>query len=179
MKNFHEQYAMAMYSLAKDEKCQKKYLDELCLIDTELSENKDYIKLLDSPMITMKEKADMIDAAFSNEVSEYILNFLKILCEHKKVRLFSKCTKEFGKLYDEEYNIERVEAVTAVALDDKQLAALKEKMSTLTKKDAIIKNVVDPSCLGGMILRFGTNQIDASVKSGLEAIKKEIFNMAV
>ena len=73
---------------------------------------------------SVKKRHDsLIDAAFS-DADEYIVNFIKILCEKKCVHLFSDCVKHFEKLYNKANNIEKITVITAVPLSD----SLKEKL---------------------------------------------------
>lgn len=179
MKNVHEQYAAALYELAMEEKKQGEFSDELCFIDSCFDENTDFVKLLDNPMITTEEKVKLLDDVFSSHISEYVLNFVKLLSEQKRIRIFKKCVSEFSALFDEERNIVRATAVSAAPLGDEQIKLIEDRLSKLTNKTAVVENTVDESVLGGVVLRYGSNSIDMSVKSELEKIRKEIFSEAI
>lgn len=169
MSEFSKEYGKALFSLAKDEQKEEIILKEILEIDSLIKENKDYITLIDTPAIPFSKKEELIDEAFSG-CSLYVKNFIKILCEKKSFYCFSKCVKEYLKAYDEENNIERVEAVTSVPLTEDQLLRLKEKTEKITGKTIVIENQVDKSIIGGVILKLKNTRYDGSVKKRLDEI---------
>ena len=173
MSSFSSVYASSLFSLSQDENKTDVIMEQLKELSSVFSENSDYCKLLDSPVIKLSERLDMIDKAFSG-ADEYILNFIKILCEKKSVHLFSECAKHFEKLYNKANNIEKVTVITAVALSD----SLKEKLVSKLEKEYSKKIVpeyrVDSEILGGIIIRTENSQTDASVRSRLDAIKAQL-----
>ena len=69
--------------------------------------------------------------------------------------------------------------MTAVAMSEGQIAALKAKLIAETGKKIIIKNTVDPTILGGVKLRYSGKQIDGSVKTRLDAFSESLKNIIV
>lgn len=173
MSDFSKEYARALYDLCKEENLTDDTLSELSVIDSLVKENKDYKKLLDTPSVSLDERMNIIDDAFSS-CSLYVKNFIKILCENKKFYEFSSCVKEFNSIYDKENNIERLEAVTCVPLSDIQIKKLKEKAEKLISKNVFITNKIDESILGGVILKFSNTLIDGSVKNKLDTLSNMI-----
>lgn len=173
MSEFSKEYGKALYSLAKDEKNEEIILKEILEIDSLIKENSDYITLIDTPAISFPEKEKLIEEAFSG-CSLYVKNFIKILCEKKSFYCFSKCVKEYLKIYDQENNIERVEAITCMPLSESQILRLKEKTEKITGKKVLIENQVDKSIIGGVILKLKNTRYDGSVKRRLDEILNTI-----
>ena len=169
MSEFSKEYGYALYDLAKEEGKEEIILNEILEIDSLLKENDDYIKLMDTPALSLDERLKLIDDAFLG-CSLYVLNFLKLLCEKKSFFAFPKCVKEFIKLYDKDRNIERVEAITCVPLNEDQLKRLKEKIEKAIGKTVCIKNKVDTGILGGVILKMENQMYDGSVKQRLDSL---------
>ena len=90
------------------------------------------------------------------------------------MRLFSKCVAAYSKFYDETNGIQRVTAVSAVPIQELPMAKLKEKLERILSKTVIMTNIVDETCLGGIILRFSTEQIDGSIKGRLNQLKSDL-----
>ena len=166
-------YAHSLFSLAEDEGLCEKIYEELKSLFDIFSENKEYITLLDSPTIPVAKRFELIDEAFAPYM-EYITNLIKILCEKRRVFLFTDCIKEYEKLYNEKLGIKRVTAITASPLSEN----LKEKLINKLDKewgkkiDPTLK--VDESILGGIVLRTDNSQTDASVRTKLELIRAQI-----
>ncbi|MBQ2987681.1 MAG: ATP synthase F1 subunit delta [Clostridia bacterium] len=168
-----KEYGKALFLLTEEDGTTKAVAEELRAVQKLLRENPRYEKLLDTPALSKEEKLQLIDRAFSS-MNESLVNLLKILCEKHSVYRFSGVADAYAALYDESRGIERVQALTAVAMTAKQLDLLRAKLSFSTGKTVIVENTVDPSLLGGMVLRMAGKQLDGSVRARLRALEKSL-----
>ena len=173
MTDFAVSYAQALYELGCEENISKEIFDDLTLACSSI--NHDYKKLMDAPDISLEEKEKLLDSAFSNSVNAYTLNFFKLLAKNKAFAAIDRCKNEYEKKYNFDNNIEKAEVVSAVALNAQLLDKLTKKLEDTTKKTVLLTTKVDPSVLGGLIIKFDNMLLDASVKSKLESIKRQIF----
>ncbi len=173
-----KEYAKALFLLTEELRTTDAVADQLKTVKRILSENPKYIQLLDTPALVKEEKLSLIDRAFAS-LDGNLLNLIKILCEKHAVYQFSRMADSFAVLYDESRGIERVEAVTAVAMQKQQIAALKKKMELITGKTVMIHNTVDPSVLGGVILRYSGTQLDGSIRARLEGFEKALKDLVI
>ena len=173
-----KEYGKALFELAEESGRTDALLSELNLVRAAFDENPEYKKLLDTPALPKDEKLALIDRAFLG-IDEYVLNLLKILCERHSVYLFSKTVDSFAALYDEARGIERVEAITAISMTDTQIETMKVKLDAITGKNVVIRNTVDKTILGGVVLRYSGVQLDGSIKTRLEDFKKSLSNIVM
>lgn len=173
-----EDYSRALYDLAKEENAADTVLSDLMTVKEVLSENPEFTGLLDSPAISPGERVDMIDDAFKG-ASYITLNFLKLLTEMRQMSRFKKCADSFCKLYDAANGILRAEIVTAVDISDSQCSRICEKIAAATGKKVIPVKKIDPTVLGGVILRYDGIQLDGSVASRLNDIKKQLADIVL
>ena len=173
MSPFAHIYAASLFSLSEDEKLCDIFIEQLSSIDSIINENREYKILLNSPTLSLEQRTSLIDEAFSS-AHEYVINFLKLLCEKKCMHTFSDCVKEYKKLYNKKNNIENVTAITAVALSDELRKKLISKLQKDYGKKIQLQEKVDKSILGGIILRTENSQTDASVRTRLEAIRAQL-----
>lgn len=173
MKSFSLTYAHSLFSLAEDENLTEKIYEELSGLSEIFRENSDYAVLLDSPTLPVSRRLELIDEAFVG-LGEYVLNFIKILCEKKCVHLFPDCVKEYQKLYNKKNNIENVTAITAVPLSDELCKKLIAKLEKESGKKIKLELKVDKSILGGIVLRTENSQTDASLRARLDSIKVQL-----
>ena len=167
------EYAKAFFELSLEDSELDSRLAELCAVKELLTENPDYVKLLDTPALAKEEKISLIDEAFSS-LSEPTENLLKLLSERHSVHAFPKLAECFSAMCDNELGIVRVEVVTAVPLTEEQTAALTEKLAKKLSKTVVLKNTTDRSILGGVKLRYLGIQLDGSVKTRLSAFEKSL-----
>ena len=168
-------YGNALFLLAKEEGAIEEVASDLTAASAIFKGNPDYAKLLDTPAIKKEERLALIDEAFSS-LHYSVVNLLKILCESHLVYTFKGVASAYSLLYDEYNGIERVEAVTAIPMTQKQVAAMEEKLMRITGKKIILKNTVEPKILGGVMLRYSGTQLDVSVKSRLDAFSDSLKN---
>ena len=172
------EYGRALFELCEEAGKTETALTELDLAVKAFGENPSYCKLLDTPALSKDEKLLLVSKAFG-EADEYVLNFIKILCERHSVYLFPKTVDAFKAFYDESRGIERVEAVTAISMNNAQIKALTDKLEAKTGKKIIVSNKVDKSILGGVIIRYSGIQLDGSVKTRLDEFGKTLSNIVM
>jgi F-type H+-transporting ATPase subunit delta len=173
-----KEYGKALFLLTEETRTTKTVAEELLGVKKLLCENPRYIKLLDTPALAKEEKLALVDRAFAS-LDGNLLNFLKILCEKHAVYQLPRVADVYAALYDEARGIERVEAVTAVAMTEKQLSALTNKLAALTGKSIVIRNTIDPTILGGVVLRYAGTQLDGSLRARLESFEKSLKDLVI
>ena len=89
------EYAEALFTLAVEENAVEEYLDSLVTLKQLFDENPDYIEFLNSPAIPLGERTASIDEAFDGRMPQYVVSFIKVLCENGKMRTVLLCIDEF------------------------------------------------------------------------------------
>ncbi len=173
MKKLCEQYALALYELAEENKCEDVILAEMQDICKILEQNPKYVKLLDNPAIEKAKRTELAGEAFK-EAEQYLKNFIMLLVEARRMCEFAGCTKAMSRIFDEKHNVLRAEAVTALSLNEAQAGEIRKKLEKSTGKTVILTNTVDSSVIGGVLLKYGGAQIDMSVRSGLDTLSEMI-----
>ena len=171
-------YGKALFELAQENQNAPQVRQELQLVQELLKKNPEYITLMDTPAVPTGEKCTLLHEAFS-VVDGMLHNFLSILCEKRSFFCFHACAQAFYSAYDEANDILRATAVTAVAMNAAQLEALKTKLAQLTGKHIELTNQVDPAVLGGVTLRYAGVQIDDSIQSRLQALRRSLTETIV
>jgi len=169
-------YAQALYDLAREEGLSVQILNELKVLGEVFSQNPDYMRLLSTPNLSKDERCQILDEGFSGRVQPYVLNFLKILTEKGYVRHFGDCCEAYRQLYNEENGILPVKAVTAVALTPEQAEKLTAKLNGITGKNVELNNVVDPGCIGGVMLDYDGKRVDDTVRHRLDSVRSLLKN---
>lgn len=169
-------YAQALYSLAKEEDLDTALLQELDTLREAFSQEPAILRLLASPNLSKDERCAIIDESFRGKVHIYVLNFLKLLTQKRRIGCFADCCKAYRAQYNEDHGIVSVLAVTAVALTDAQADRLRSKLEQVTGKTVELKNKVDPACIGGVRLDYDGKRVDGTVKNRLDSIGEMLKN---
>ena len=171
-------YGKALFELAQENKNDAQVREELALIRDILCQNPEYITLMDTPAVSSKEKCALLRSAFG-AFDPMVVNFLSILCEKRSFFQFSACSQAYFTAYDEAHEILRATAITAVAMKKKQCSALEKKLASLTGKKVELSNRIDPSVIGGVTLRYAGVQIDDSIQSRLDTLRRNLAETIV
>lgn len=166
-------YGKALFQLAQENGGDVRVLDELGAVQQLLQENPSYALLLDTPAVSQDEKHSLLREAFG-QFDPMLLNFLCLLCDRRAFYQLPACRTAYRACFDEAHDIVRAEAITAVPMQDKQRAALKAKLESLTGKNIVLKNSVDPALIGGITLRYGGVQLSDSIQSRLDGLRRSL-----
>ena len=108
-----------------------------------------------------------------------LLNFLSLLCEKRSFYLFFACADAYDGFYDEAHNLLRATAITAVPMQAYQMDALSKKLESITDKTVILTNRIDENLIGGITLRYGGVQLDDSIRSRLDKLRRSLSDTIV
>lgn len=172
------EYARALFLISEEDGDTEDVLAQLKTLDELMKKEPGYVTLLDTPAVSKAEKLGLIDEAFGS-LNKNLLNFIKILSERHHVYTLAKVVTEYSALYDKARGIVRVDAVTALELSKDQKEALKKKLEGMLSKTVIINNIVDPSVLGGVKLRYSGIQVDGTVKARIDGFAARLKDLVV
>ncbi len=169
-------YGEALYELSRSENLTEEIKSQMQVLNESFSSEPDFVRLLRSPNVSKQERCNILDDCFRDKIHLYLLNFLKILTEKGYIKQFSDCCERFTQLYNQDLNIMSVTAVTAVALSAAQREALTQKLTRITGKTILLRNRVNPACLGGVRLDYDGQRLDGTVKNRLDNIRQLLNN---
>lgn len=171
-------YGKALFELCRENQTDETVRRELLCVRDLLHEHPEYVTLMDTPAVSSQEKHGLLQEAFGG-MDELLRNFLSILCDKRSFFRFDACVDAFCEAFDEANDILRATAITAVEMKPNQCDALKKKLSALTGKRIELTNRVDPTVLGGVILRYAGVQIDDSIHARLETLRRSLAETIV
>lgn len=156
-----DRYAKSLIGLAKEENQLDAIYNDMLLIGSTIKDSRDLSILLNSPVVKTDKKYNILTAIFGTKITELTTKFLKLITNKKREALLEAISFSFVKIYKKEKNIVVAEVTSAVKLDDAQ----KQNIINLLKTDATVEVVekIDPSIIGGFIVRVDDKQIDASI----------------
>ncbi|MBQ2876887.1 MAG: ATP synthase F1 subunit delta [Clostridia bacterium] len=172
------QYGKALFEITEELGTTERVLSDMDIARRLFSDSPEYLKLLDTPAVPKEERARLADEALGS-LDTHLTNLIKILSEHHTAYIFPKVCEEYRKLYDNARGIERAVAVSAVPMTKEQISALTARLERMTGKTVKLKNDVDPSILGGLIVRIGAKQLDGSVRAGLDSFEASLKELVI
>ena len=172
-------YARSLLETAQEAGCLNEARAEMTEAEQLFSENPAYLRLLSSPVISKQEKFDSLSAVFDGRMTPDLVNFLKVLVQNGRIALFSEICAAFHEMADRTDGILEAEAVTAVPLTPPLREQLCQRLEQTTGRKIRLSERVDPSVLGGVLLRYGGKEIDGTVRQRLTALKRQLDSASV
>lgn len=179
MTQYARLYGGSLYELAAEENLTDVIGEQMKEIRDLFCENPDYVKLLCEPSIPKNERTKLIEEAFGEQAERYLVNFMKLLCERNLLGEFRGCCEEFIRRYHADHGIAVAVVTSAVALNDAQLEALKEKLQKLSGKTVELEQKVDPSVVAGLRVELEGKQLDGTIQGRMSGISKKLNEVIV
>lgn len=167
-------YAQSLFDAAVEGNCLEETNTQMSMLRGIFSETPAFLTLLSSPAVTDAEKESILGSTLAGKIEGILYNFMRILADKGRAALFPLIGDEFTALYRDYHDILSVTAVTAVPMDEGQIARLAEKLSASLGKKVQLENQVDPSLIGGVLLRYDGHEIDGSVKERLDNLRRTL-----
>jgi F-type H+-transporting ATPase subunit delta len=164
-------YASALFDLARDQRQIEAVGKSLDALNQALLDSKDFNELVTSPLVS-REEAGKAFAALAPDLAldPITAKFLGVAAKNGRKSQLRSVIRAFRRLAAEHRGETTAEVVTARALNDDQLAALRQQLRTRAGRDVAIDATVDPAILGGIVVKLGSQQIDASIRTKLNRL---------
>lgn len=175
MTNTSKEYSDALFSLAVEEGTLEETLHALRDVSEAVAAEKGAMELLASPAVAKEDRIAVLDKAFADSTPLYVMNFLKVLCSNGHIRCLPECVEQFESLYNTAKNLSKAYVTSAVPLDEAAQASLRKALEQRLGRSITLVTDVDPSLLGGMVVRVDGKVFDGSLKHRLNEIK-EVMN---
>jgi len=169
-------YAKAILSLSLDLKKADIVNNDMQLITSTIEENNELQLLLNSPVIKSEAKKSALMAIFDKKIDEASIGLINLLIENKRLSLLPEVSKQYTLLYDEHKGSQIAEVTTAIPLTDDLEEKVLAKVKELTGKKVSLENSIDPTIIGGFILRVGDRQFDASILGKMNNLRRTFEN---
>jgi len=139
-----------------------------------VADDKKVREILSSPLLTSEEQAVTFISLFGDEISSSVKSFIQTLAYHGRLPLLGEVSGLFEEFRaQEEKSIEAV-VTTAFKVGSGTLENLVQALKKNLNRDVSVISAVDPSLIGGAIIRAGDTVIDSSVRGKLEKLAESI-----
>jgi len=168
-------YAKALFEVAEERNCLEVINQELEAFSKAVSQNPVVRKLILNSAISTDQKESFLEKILGGKASPLLLDFLKVLLDRKRFSDLSNIHIEFHRLYEQKQGIKEVSVISAVPLNDSFKSRLTAHLGKTLGAKIRMLSEVNPKILGGIILRFGHHQYNASFRHRLETIRQRLL----
>lgn len=165
-----QRYAEAIFEIAQKKGKVFDVLEMLTVLLERQKRDNDLKKFMELPVINKEDKKELINKIY-HDIDEDSLEILDYLIDKDRMYLINQILNEYTKIYHEAHNKLIVTAIFPKELNSDQKEKLENKLIKKTGKNVIVYYQVDPSLIGGGIVRINDNVIDGSIRSQLDKLK--------
>jgi len=166
---YAKRYAKALFELAQEKNRIDETLDEFKFFLNLIEGDKDLKSFLNLP--NDKEREKILSNLLSARVSELFFNFLLLVLKNKRFHLIHQIYDDFEGRVDSYNNRIKAVAITALPLTGNQLFVVNRAIAKYLNADVRLENKVDPSIIGGIVIRLNGKIFNASLAEQFNRLK--------
>lgn len=173
MEEIAQVYARSLFQVAQEQGKLDVVREELGQVSETLETNHDMRLFFFSPYFSTEEKREGLRQTIEG-ADPVTMNLLDVLVENHRLPVVPRIRREYERLWRDANDLLPVTVTSAVELDDAVVARIGEEIGRQTGRKVELTRTVDPSIVGGFIVRVGNSILDSSIKNRLENLRKQI-----
>lgn len=175
-----EPYAQALMSLAQSQNLTDRFGEDVSGILAVLKESDDLRSFLENPIVPADSKKSVLQQVIGgDQVHPYVRNFLLVLVDQRRIAFLPSILKQFQALLRELNQTVLAEVTSAIDLNDGQQQAVRDRVLSMTgARQVELETRIDPALIGGVIIKVGSQIIDASLRGQLRRISLKLSSAA-
>jgi len=167
-----DRYATALFELAEDDKALAELENDVGRFATLHDQSDDLRAFIRSPIYTAEEQVRGIGAVLDQAgIGGLTGNFFKVIAQNRRLFAVPAIIAAFRRLLAQKRGEVAAEVTSAEPLSETHVASLKEALKAALGKEVTLDMRVDPSLIGGLIVKVGSRMIDSSLKTKLSSLK--------
>jgi F-type H+-transporting ATPase subunit delta len=169
-------YAVALFDLANSEASDGSVLDavatDLAELGTMIAESEDFRRLVSSPVVSRSEQEKALLAiARKADMNKLTQNFLGVIAQNRRISALADVIRAYQAILADHKGETTAEVVSAKALTETQMTALKNALKQAVGTDVAVDAKVDTGLLGGLIVKVGSLMVDSSLQTKLQQLR--------
>lgn len=172
-------YAKSLIDLAKEQGNLDAVKSDMEQIAAVIKSSTELQAVLRNPIIKTDKKQSILTSLFGGKVRPEILNFFAIMVRKGRSGLIYATALEFVEEYNEIKGIVNAEVTSAALMSAENLEALKTTIAQQINAQVILTNKVDPSLIGGFVVKVGDKQVDVSLAGKLNKLERYLINQGI
>lgn len=167
-----ERYATALFELASETGELEIVEADIARFETLRRESADLRRLMKSLVFSNEDQVRAIGAVVEAAgLGQTVSNFIKLVASNNRLSAMADMFRGFRQLLADRRGEVTAGIVSAIPLSDGQLADIKRALADISGKSVHVELDVDPSLIGGLVVKLGSRMIDTSLKTKLDALK--------
>jgi F-type H+-transporting ATPase subunit delta len=177
MEEIAQVYARALFEVATEHDKVDELRDQLGQFADALDGSRDLRTFLFSPYFSSAEKKAGLARAIEG-ADEALTNFLTLLIDQHRMPVIFRIRRVYDVLWEQANRLLPVTITAAIDLDPETVRHISDQIGAQTQRRVEVTTEVDPEIIGGLVVRVGNSILDASIRTRLENLKKNVATAA-
>jgi ATP synthase F1 delta subunit len=173
MEELAQVYARSLFDAAKQASKLDVLREQLGQFADAVDKNRELQVFFFSPYFSTKEKQEALHRLLVDADAQ-LVNFLELLIENHRMPVIFRIRRTFEQLWEQENRELPVEITSAIELDDATTDSVAQRIGESTGQRVMLTTRVDPSIIGGIVVRVGNSILDASIRNRLEQLRRHV-----
>jgi F-type H+-transporting ATPase subunit delta len=167
-----KRYATALFELAENDRALIDLETDVGRFSTMHEQSDDLQRFIKSPVFSADDQVRAIASVLDRaEIKGLVANFIKVVAGNRRLFVLPEIITEFRRLIAAHRGEASAEVTSAEPLSDKHVADIKAALKAALGKDVALEATVDPTLLGGLVVKVGSRMIDGSLRTKLNSLK--------
>jgi F-type H+-transporting ATPase subunit delta len=169
-------YAKSLIDLSQEKGQLETVYKDMQYLQQVVKQSRDFVVLMKSPVIRADKKNAILDAVSKDKLSDLTKAFNRLLVTKGRESVLPEVVNAFIDQYNAIKGIHKVKLTTAVEASEDLKQSMISKLKSEAGLDIVeLETKVDPSLVGGFVLEFNNNKVDASILRDLKDVKKQFL----
>ena len=174
MESVASRYGLALYSLALEENRIDSWQKDVKTLKSIFKENTDFIMILGSSFISLEERLEIVEKTLVG-VDKNIIGLIDVIMENNRTDLILDVFESFNSYCNQYRGVSEGLIYSTLKLDQTVIDQIEKKISKIENNKVELKNVIDPSLIGGVKIVIKDRIHDGSIKHSIEMMKKDLL----
>ena len=174
METVSSRYGLALYSLALEENKISSWQEEVRELSRIFKENTDFIMVLGSSFLSLEERQEILEKSLVG-VDREIVALISVVMENNRINLILEIFESFNSYCNQYRGVSEGLIYSTVKLDQKVISQIEEKISKIENSKVELKNIIDPSLIGGVKVVIKDRIYDGSIKHHIDMMKQDLL----
>ena len=166
-------YSRSLFEAALDADKLDVVREQLGEFTDALDANRELQVFFFSPYFSTQEKKDGLQRLIKG-ADPLFLNFLELLVENHRMPVIFRVRRGYDRLWESHNRLLPVEVTSAVELDEDTVRGIGDRIAEQTGRRIELSSIVEPDILGGIVVRVGNQVLDASIRTRLDSLRKQV-----
>ncbi len=166
-----EPYAQALMSVAQSHNLTEQFGDSFRALESLLEQSQDFRDFVMNPIINAEPKKSVLRQVMGDDTNPYLINFLMLLVDKRRIIFLEQIAGQYLELLRKLNQTVLAEVTAACELSEAQTQSIIDRVKSMTDaRDVEIKTSINPDIIGGVIIKVGSQVVDASLRGQLRRI---------